>query len=155
MIFGSSRNGRLEVTQFSVPTISGTVSVIRRDALCKTSGLTSSGPMCKGHGWIFGDIIVGPSSIGLYTKDPASFMVKSLLKAFCYFDTDETLSANRLIDNPSLFQLGDISYWNIHEKRHFSALKKSWPLTHLHAALTSPAVVISYISIFSWVWLSC
>ena len=32
MLLGSSRNGRLEVTQFSVPTTSGTVSVIQRDA---------------------------------------------------------------------------------------------------------------------------
>ena len=32
MLLGLSRNSRLEVTQFSVPTISGAVSIIRRDA---------------------------------------------------------------------------------------------------------------------------
>ena len=43
MLLGSTRNGRLEVTRFSVPTTSGTVSVIRRDALCNTSGLSVPG----------------------------------------------------------------------------------------------------------------
>ena len=32
MLLRLSRNGRLELTQFSVPTTSGTVSVIRKDA---------------------------------------------------------------------------------------------------------------------------
>ena len=54
MLFGSSRNGRIEVTPFSVPTTSGTVSVIRREAKHNTSGLTASGslntyPMCEGQ----------------------------------------------------------------------------------------------------------
>ena len=54
MLLESGMNGRLEVTQFSVPTISGTVSVTRRDALCNTFGLTAPGslnpyPMGKGQ----------------------------------------------------------------------------------------------------------
>ena len=40
MLFGSSRNGTLDVTQFSVATIFETASAIRRDALCNTSALT-------------------------------------------------------------------------------------------------------------------
>ena len=57
MLLGSSRNGRLEVTQFSVPTTSGTVSVIRRDALWNTSWLAALGslntcPMCESQKWI-------------------------------------------------------------------------------------------------------
>ena len=43
MLLGSSRNGRSEVTQFSVPTTSETVSVIRRDAKRNTFGLTAPG----------------------------------------------------------------------------------------------------------------
>ena len=35
---GSSKNGRLEVTQFSVPNTSGTVSVIWRDASATRPG---------------------------------------------------------------------------------------------------------------------
>ena len=42
MLLGSNKNGRLELTQFSVPTASGTVSVIRRDALCHMFGLTAT-----------------------------------------------------------------------------------------------------------------
>ena len=45
MLLGSSRNGRLEVNAFSVPSTSGTVSVIRRDAKRKTSGLTAPGSL--------------------------------------------------------------------------------------------------------------
>ena len=41
MLLGSNRNGRLEVTRFSVPTTSGTVSVIQSNALCNTSVLTA------------------------------------------------------------------------------------------------------------------
>ena len=52
MALGSSWNGRLEVTQFSVPATSGAVSVIWRDALRNTSRLAAPGslnthPMCK------------------------------------------------------------------------------------------------------------
>ena len=54
MLLGSSKNGRLEVTRFSVLTTFGTVSVIRRDAKRNTSGLTAPGslntcPMCEGQ----------------------------------------------------------------------------------------------------------
>ena len=45
MLPGSSRNGRLEVTRFSVPTTSGTVSATRRDAKGNMSGLTASGSL--------------------------------------------------------------------------------------------------------------
>ena len=43
MLLESSKNGRLEVTQFSVSTTSGTVSVIQRDVKCNTSRLTAPG----------------------------------------------------------------------------------------------------------------
>ena len=51
MLLGSSRNSRSEVTRFSIPTTSGTVTVIRRDAKRNTFGLTAPGslntcPMC-------------------------------------------------------------------------------------------------------------
>ena len=80
-MLGSSRNGILEVTPFSAPFTSGTVSVIRRDALCNTSGLTAPGrlntcPMCEGQRWIFNVSMIllwytGPPSLGLDPKDPA------------------------------------------------------------------------------------
>ena len=41
MLLGSSRNGRLEMTQFSVTTTSETVSVIRRDVKRNISRLTA------------------------------------------------------------------------------------------------------------------
>ena len=49
MLLGSSKNGRLEVDRFTVPTNSGTANV--RNALCNMSGLTAPGslntcPMC-------------------------------------------------------------------------------------------------------------
>ena len=48
MLLGLSTNGKLKVTQFSVPITSGTVSIIRRDAKCNTSGLTApGGSMCE------------------------------------------------------------------------------------------------------------
>ena len=37
----SGQNGRLEMTQFSVPTTSGTVSGIRKGEMYNTSGLTA------------------------------------------------------------------------------------------------------------------
>ena len=54
MLLWSSRNGRLEVTQFSVPITSGTVSGIRRNAKYNMSELTAPGsfntcPMCEGQ----------------------------------------------------------------------------------------------------------
>ena len=68
-----SRNDRLEVTPFSVPTTSGTVSVIWRDAKkCNTSGLTAQGslntcPMCEWRAevdlsHVYDDIVVHESS---------------------------------------------------------------------------------------------
>ena len=45
MLLGLSRDDRLEVTQFSVPITSTTVSVIRRDAKRNTSGLTARGSL--------------------------------------------------------------------------------------------------------------
>ena len=52
-LLGSSKNSRLEVTPFSVPATSGTVSAIRRDEKRGTSGLTALGSlntclMCEG-----------------------------------------------------------------------------------------------------------
>ena len=99
------------MTQFSVPTTSGTVSVIRRDAKRNTSGLTAPGslntcPMCEGQRWIFNVPTMllwytRPPSLGLDPKDPAILG----LKAFCQFDAAGTRSANHTIDSPSLFQL--------------------------------------------------
>ena len=107
--------GRLELTYFSIPTTSGTVSVIWMDALCNTSGLTALDSlntclMCERQRWIFNVPTIllwqtEPPSLGLNPKDPAIFRVRSLLKAFYQFDTAGTRSANRMIDSPSLFQL--------------------------------------------------
>ena len=73
MLLGSSRNGTLKMTRFSIPTASGTVSVIQNDAKCNLSGLTSPGslntrPMCEGQRWIFNlpMILLG------YTGSPSS-----------------------------------------------------------------------------------
>ena len=52
MLLGSRKNGRLEVAQFSVPTTSGTVSVVWRDASCNTSWTTEPGT-CKQQRCIF------------------------------------------------------------------------------------------------------
>ena len=81
------RNGRLEVSQFSVPTTSGTVSVIQRDALCNKSRLTTPDslntcPMCEEQRWIFNvpSILLwytGPPSLGLDLKDPAILGLKA------------------------------------------------------------------------------
>ena len=101
------------VTQFSVPTTSGTVSVIQRDAMRNTSELTAPGslntcPMCEGQRWIF-----NVSKFRSQSERPSNFRVKSLLKAFCRFDRAGTRFANNTIDSPSLFQLRhpDVYVW--------------------------------------------
>ena len=86
MLLESSRKGSLEMTQFLVPTTSGTVSVIWRDAKRNTSGLTAPGsfntcPMCEGQRLIFNMPIMllwytGPSSLGLNSKDSAILGLK-------------------------------------------------------------------------------
>ena len=96
MLLGSNR--------FSVPTTSGTVSVIRSDALCNTSGLTAPGSlntcsMCEGQKWIFNMSTIllsytGPTSLGLDLKGSAILGLKPLLKAFFQFDTAGTQSGN-------------------------------------------------------------
>ena len=45
MLLGLSKDGRLELTSFSVPTTFGTVSVIQRDAKRNTSVLTAPGSL--------------------------------------------------------------------------------------------------------------
>ena len=75
------KNGRVEVTPFSVPITSRTVSVICRDALCNTSKLTAPGTlntfsMCEKQRWIFNGPTIplwyaGLPSLGLDPKDPA------------------------------------------------------------------------------------
>ena len=115
MLLGLSRDDRLEVTQFSVPITSTTVSVIRRDAKRNTSGLTApgslnTGPMCEGQRWIFNVPTMllwytGLPSLGLDPKDPAILGLKACLKLFCQFDTAGTRSANPTIDSPRLFEL--------------------------------------------------
>ena len=73
-----NKNGRLELTWFSVPTTSGTVIVIWRDAKSNTSGMTALGcldicPMCKEQKWDFFLLLwyMGPPSLGLDLKDSA------------------------------------------------------------------------------------
>ena len=92
MLLGSSKNGRIEVNQFSALTTSGTVSAIRRNAKRNTPRLTAPGslntsPMCEGQRWIFNVPTVllwytGPESLGLVFERPSNFRVKRLLKAF-------------------------------------------------------------------------
>ena len=94
MLLGSSNNGRLEVTRFSLPTTSGTVSVIRRDAKRNTLGLTAPGslntcPMCEKQRWVFNVPTMllrytGPPSLGLDPKDPAILGLKACWRLFVY-----------------------------------------------------------------------
>ena len=87
MLLESSRNGRLEVTQFSVPTTSETVSVIRKDAKLNTSELTTPGslntsPMRDGQRWNFNVFTIllwntGPPCLSLDPKAPAILRLKA------------------------------------------------------------------------------
>ena len=97
MLLRSSQNGRLEMTQFSVPTTSGTVSVIRRVAKCNTFGLTAPGslntcPMCEGQRWIFNVptillwLVHKVFKFRSQSERPRNFRVERLLKAICQFD---------------------------------------------------------------------
>ena len=116
MLPGSKKNGRLEVTPFSVSTTSGTVSVIRRNALCNTPGLTAPDslntcPMCNGQRWIFNmstvlSMVHGASKFRSWSERPSNFRVKSLLKVLVNL-TQLGLDpiVNSRIDCPSLFQL--------------------------------------------------
>ena len=91
MLLGSSKNGRLELTLFSVPANSRTVSVILRDVKGNTSGLTApdsfntcpmcEGQRCEGQKWIFNvpKMLLWcrePKSLGLNSKDPAFLGLK-------------------------------------------------------------------------------
>ena len=103
MLLRSSKNKRLEVTRFSAPTTSGTVSVIRRNALCNTFSLTVPSsrkicPMCKRQMTLW---YTRPPSLGLGLQ----FKVESLLKAFRQFNTGGAQSAKSTIVSSSLFQL--------------------------------------------------
>ena len=92
MLLGSSRNGILEVTQFSIPTTSGTASVIRRNLKRNTSGLTAPGsltlaPCVKGRGGFLTCPTViqwypGPPSLGLDPKDPAILRLEACWRLF-------------------------------------------------------------------------
>ena len=100
----SSRNGRLEVSPFSASSTSGTVSLIRRDALSNTSGLTAPGslntcPMYEGQRCTM--LLWYSVSV----RKTQQFRVESVLKTFCQFGTGGTRSANSAIDSSSLFQL--------------------------------------------------
>ena len=89
MLFGLSMNGRLELTPFSVPTISRLVNVNRKGIKQKMSGQTVPGslnacPMCKRQRWIFNVPMIllwytGPPSLGLARKDPAILELKAYL----------------------------------------------------------------------------
>ena len=98
MLLGLRKNDRLEVNWFSVPTISGTVSVIRRDALRNTSGLTAPDsintcPLCEGQRWIFNvpTILVwytwGPPSLRLDPKNSAILGLKACWRLFVSWDS--------------------------------------------------------------------
>ena len=92
MLPGSSRNGRLEVTSFLVPTTSETVSVIRRDAERNTSRLIAPGslntcPMCEGQRRIFNVHMIllwytGPPSLDLDPRSPAILWLKTCWRFF-------------------------------------------------------------------------
>ena len=94
MLLGTSRNGRLEVSQYSVSTTSGAVSVIRRDAKRNTSRLTTPGSlntwlMCEGQRWIFNVLTIlfwytGSPSFRPRSEKLNNFRVRSLLKTFCH-----------------------------------------------------------------------
>ena len=97
MLLGSSKNGRLELTLFSVPANSRTVSVILRDVKGNTSGLTApdsfntcpmcEGQRCEGQKWIFNVPTMllwcrEPKSLGLNSKDPAFLGLKLCWRLF-------------------------------------------------------------------------
>ena len=68
-------------------------------------------PVCKRQRWIFNvspillSVQRGASNFKSRSEKPSNFRVKTLLKAFCRFDTAGTRSANSTIDSPSFFQL--------------------------------------------------
>ena len=92
ILLGSSKNDRLEMTLFSVPTTYGTVTL--RYALCNKLKLTAPGslntcPMCC------------PDYMGLLClrSDPkkhSNLEVKSLAKAFCQFGLAEFRFSNSM-----------------------------------------------------------
>ena len=92
MVLELSTNGRLEVTWFSVPTTSGTVSVIQRDAKRNKLELTAPGSlntclMCKGQRWIFNVLTkllwyTEPPSLGFDLKDSAILELKLVENIF-------------------------------------------------------------------------
>ena len=113
LLHGLSRNLRLEVTRFSVPTTSETFSVIWRDAKCNTSRLTAPGSlntclMCEEQRWIFNEPTISlwytgpPPCLGLDPKDPEILGLKACWKLFVNL-TAGTQSVNRMINNPNLF----------------------------------------------------
>ena len=78
MLLGSSKNGILEVTKFSVPTTSGTVSVIRIGVMRNMSGLTKPGSLStcsifEGRRMWYTE----PSSLGLGAKDSGILELKA------------------------------------------------------------------------------
>ena len=115
MLLRLSRNGRLEVTQFSVPTISRAVSVIWRAALCNTTVLPATGslntcPIHKEQLWIFNVFktllgYTGPPKFRSRSERSSNSRVKSLLKTCCPFGAARTRSAKNMIDSLSLYQL--------------------------------------------------
>ena len=82
MLLGSSRNGRLEVTQFSVPTTSGNCQC--NPERCKEQHIRADStrqpyayPMCEGQRWILNVPTIllwytEPPSLGLDLKNPAT-----------------------------------------------------------------------------------
>ena len=97
------------MTQFSVPTTSGTVSVIWIDANYNTSGLTATGslntcPMGERQSCIFNvpTTLLGcirPHSLDLDTEDPTILGLKASWRLFV------NLAQHSVIDIPNFFQL--------------------------------------------------
>ena len=50
-------------------------------------------------------MVHGASKFMSRSERPRNFRLRTLLKAFCQFDSAGTRSANRMIDSPSLFHL--------------------------------------------------
>ena len=109
MLFGSRRNDR-----FSVSTTPGTVSVIRRVALCNTPGLSAPGsfntsPVFKGQTWIFNIPTIllwytEPPSLGLDVKNPAIYD-RNLAEGFLSVRRSWDSIWNSMTDSSSPIQL--------------------------------------------------
>ena len=107
MLPRSSRNGQTEVTLFSVPVTPGSYSVIQRNKLRNTSGLTALGtlsasPICKEQMWIFNVPCHAMIYCGLNLKNQPKLVLKVCGRVYCQFGTTETQSVSSIIDSSTL-----------------------------------------------------